>query len=104
MPKIKVSKTFIDTGSMLDVAVGTNCPVGGDTGHGARTILRLTNHGSTDLRVRVDDVETEQVKELEIVLGGDWECEAFIQSLDFAVQELKLQSDYYRETEILEVE
>ena len=71
----------------LGVIAGTNCPKGGDSGHGGRTYLRIENLGGTDLSVRLDKAGLfNHVDSLEITLGGDSECEKLIDALKFAVR------------------
>ncbi len=50
----------------------------------------ITNHASSHLRVGVNEPPTE-VNAIEIVLGGDTECETFIQALEHALNVLKAQ-------------
>src|SRR5258705_12076526 len=54
VPEVTVHSKLIANHNVLSVAVGTNCPQGGDTGHGGRTLFRLKNYGSTDIRIKVD--------------------------------------------------
>ncbi len=91
MPKLTVhSKEFHDA-NILRVEVGTNCPQGGDSGHGGRTVLRLFNGGGTDISVGVNGEASEEVESVEILLGGDTECETLLRSLEFAVEVLRAQ-------------
>ena len=39
--------------NILSVEVGTNGYQGGDTGHGCRTYIRISDEGSTDIDARV---------------------------------------------------
>jgi hypothetical protein len=91
MPDISVSRKTFSSLNSLSVMVGTNCPAGGDTGHGGRTILRIKNESSTDLRICVDNGPLQDVESIEIVLGGDSECDTFLSALEFAVKTLKTQ-------------
>lgn len=72
MPTVSTASITFENFNILKVDVGTNCPCGGDTGHGGRTLLRFTNEGSTDMWVRID--------------GG---AQAEAQSLEFALDVLK---------------
>jgi hypothetical protein len=74
----------------LRVTVGTNCPQGGDSGHGGRTVLILEDTAGTDLRCSMDSTSASYTQRIEIVLGGDSECDTFIQALEFAARTLKL--------------
>jgi hypothetical protein len=88
MPKIKLhTKTFEDFAT-LTVSIGTNCPQGGDSGHGGRTVLRLLCD-SGDMNVRTDaSPELQHVESIEIVFGGDAECRVFAEALEFALTTL----------------
>ena len=80
--------------NILSVEVGTTGYMGGDSGHGGRTYLRITDEGSTDLRCRVEandgeDYEAHRANRIEIMLGGDAELETFTQALRFAADVLE---------------
>lgn len=92
MPQIPISSVTFQNSNILSVSVGTNCPAGGDSGHGGRTIFRLTNGASTDMSVSTDEGPLQQVDSVEIVLGGDTECQTFIQALEHAVNVLRAQT------------
>ena len=87
------NKELIDA-NILEVEVGTTGHRGGDSGHGGRTYLKLQDHSSTDIRVRVNNGEWQELMSegpLEIALGGDAELDTFISALEFAVETLKAQ-------------
>ena len=80
--------------NILSVEVGTTGYMGGDTGHGGRTYLRITDEGSTDLRCRMKandgkDYEAHRANQIEIMLGGDTELGTFTQALRFAADVLE---------------
>jgi hypothetical protein len=97
----KNGELFIDNGRLvvsaqsfisckeLRVAVGTNCPKGGDAGHGGRTVLILENPNG-DFRCGVDGAEALHASKIEIVAGGDSEFETLLDGLEFAVETLRL--------------
>lgn len=91
MTQIQVSSKTFENFNILSVTVGTNCPNGGDSGHGGRTLFRLVNEASTDISVRIDNNQLQSVDSVEIVLGGDAECETFIMALEHAVSVLRAQ-------------
>jgi len=91
MSKIPVAHETFTSANILSVTVGTNCPAGGDTGHGGRTIFRINNEAGTDLRISIDGGSFQDVNSFEIVLGGDTECATFIDALEFALKTLKTQ-------------
>jgi hypothetical protein len=74
---------------MMTVQAGTNCPQGGDSGHGGRTVFRIFDDGATDLRVRVNEEQEQQVRSIEIILGGDCEADCFAEALEFAARTIR---------------
>jgi hypothetical protein len=91
MITVPISSASFESLNCISTHVGTNCPAGGDSGHGGRTILGIKNDASTDLRVGINGQAPTEAESVEIVLGGDAECETFIQLLEYAVQVLKAQ-------------
>jgi hypothetical protein len=53
----------------------------------------FTNEASTDIRVSVNGGTSIEVNSVEIILGGDTECETFIQALEHAIKIIKLQME-----------
>lgn len=92
LSKVNIHIQTVTSANILSVAVGTNCPMGGDAGHGGRTVLRLSNEAGTDMRCCIDDGPLRPVQKIEIVLSGDTECETFIQALEFALVVLRTKS------------
>jgi hypothetical protein len=95
MSTIPISVTTFESLNIITVHAGTNCPAGGDSGHGGRTIFGITNNASSDLRVGVNGEPPTEVNAVEIVLGGDTECETFIQALEHALNVLKAHGNYH---------
>ncbi len=95
MPKLTLHSKEIHNANILKVHVGTNCPHGGDRGHGGRTLFRLTDLGSTSMQCRVNGGPLVDASEVEIVLGGDAEHATFIEALEFASGVLRAQSDMF---------
>ena len=89
MPTIPIASTSFESLNVLAVDAGTNCPRGGDSGHGGRTLIRFTNEVSTDMRVCIDGELQQEVSSVELVFGGDTECQTVIQALEFALGALK---------------
>jgi hypothetical protein len=88
----------IASANILRVEAGTNCPQGGDAGHGGRTYFSLRDLGGTawQVRVRSSDGQTrviEQPVSIEIVLAGDTEHETFTAGLEFALEALRPSPD-----------
>lgn len=74
----------------LRVEVGTTGIKGGDSGHGCRTVLRLTDLACTDMRCHVTRpfFNDDYAREIEITFGGDQELENFIKALNFSLVSL----------------
>ena len=91
MPTITTTSFTVTSANITTVEVGTNCPQGGDSGHGGRTLFRIQDEAATDLRVRCDDGPETDANSIAIILGGDCECEAFIELLERGLAALKAQ-------------
>lgn len=87
-PCAKVASFTVGETCAMQVQVYTNCPRGGDAGHGGRTTFVLSDRGGTDLAV---DGSSRVGGEVRVELGGDGECRAFIECLRFAAAELQRQ-------------
>lgn len=85
--EIKTYKREITSCNIIEVEVGTTGHMGGDTGHGGRTYLKIRNLSSTDMRPKAysDNYGHNRV---EIVLGGDTELDTFYEALCFAAEVL----------------
>lgn len=98
---IKTVKTELVNFNILEVETGTNGYHGGDTGHGGRAFLRLSDASCTDMRCLISgeiagysqtyEIYFSHVDSVEIVVGGDAEIETLIGSLEFVVKNLKEQ-------------
>jgi hypothetical protein len=71
------------TAACLEVEVGTTGRKGGDSGHGGRTYLRISNLRSADMRIDARDGD------VAVVFGGDAELENLIDGLLFAAEVLR---------------
>ena len=87
---LTATEEFQDMNCLI-AEVGTNCPRGGDSGSGGRTVIRLRDAGGTDLRVGIEGATPESVTSVEIVVGGDAECRTLIRALQFALRTLRSQ-------------
>jgi len=86
MIDLVIQSKLLTAENILSVSAGTNCPQGGDSGHGGRTILSLFDEGGTDMRVRVDGgAMIEDVRSVELLFGGDSECCSLMDALEFAL-------------------
>lgn len=82
------AKSFHDH-NLLSVEVGTNCPRGGDGGHGGRTVLCLGEEfGPFVVKTESGEESTQFVK---ITMEGDAEGTTFFEALKFAVAVLEKQ-------------
>ena len=93
MSRVHIKTKTICSANILKVSAGTNCPQGGDAGHGGRTYLKFKNEGGTSLEIKINGQEFDLSNdgEFEIILAGDTECETFIDALKFAVATLESQ-------------
>ena len=98
MSETKAEYTFkskeVSTACITECLVFTNCPKGGDGGHGGVTVVEFRDHGSTDMEVSLDEKEGDHmemgpVSSLRITLRGDWEAENMCRLLRFAANELE---------------
>ena len=85
---IPTRSTMFYGANVLAVEVGSNCPQGGDSGHGGRSYLAFTDEGGTDMRVRVTNDGADPVK-IELIFGGDSENYTLIKCLEFALSVLQ---------------
>ena len=104
MSKVQIKTKIISSANILQVSAGTNCPQGGDSGHGGRTYFKLENQAGTILVVKVNGKAFDLSRDgnLEIVLAGDTECETFLDGLKFAVQTLESQLNNRKEKVVVQ--
>lgn len=93
--QIKLINKEIVNCNILQVEAGTNCPMGGDAGHGGRTVFGLKDISSTAMSVEVNGVKIPDVEEFRIILSGDSEFETFLEALETSIAALKLMSGSY---------
>ena len=75
--------------NLLSVEVGTNGYQGGDTGHGCRTYIRISDEGSTDIDARVIENHYGDTTGIEVTLGGDAELSTIIEAFKFITKVLE---------------
>lgn len=75
--------------NILSVEAGTNGYHGGDTGHGCRTYIRISDEGGTDIDARVMTDKFGDTTGIEIALGGDAELSTMIEALKFITMVLE---------------
>lgn len=77
----------------LEVFAGTSAPQGGNTEHGAQTVLMISDLGNTafrSIRVLARD-EPEAPSGFAVILGGDSEAATFADALEFAAKTIRRQ-------------
>lgn len=92
--EMKSESFTVQSACVLECRVATNCPKGGDSGHGGRTVIEFTDGGCADLGLSFDDDrmqygEVESVNCVRIRLGGDAEAYAMARLLRFAANKLE---------------
>ena len=75
--------------NILSIEAGTNGYQGGDTGHGGRTYIRISDEGGTDISARVLKDRYGDTTGIEITLGGDAELSTMIEALKFITKVLE---------------
>ena len=75
--------------NILSVEAGTNGYQGGDTGHGGRTYIRISDEGGTDISAKVIKDRCGNTSGIEIALGGDAELSTMIEALKFITKVLE---------------
>jgi hypothetical protein len=83
--------------NILSVEAGTNGYQGGDTGHGSRTFIRISDEGGTDITARAITDRFGDTHGVEIALGGDSELSTIIEALKFITKVLE---DQIKEAEL----
>lgn len=92
----KINGVYVETwereiidANILSVEAGTNGYQGGDTGHGSRTYICISDQGDTDIDARVIKDKYGDTSGIEIVLGGDAELSTMIEALKFITMVLE---------------
>jgi hypothetical protein len=88
---LDLKTTEITSHNILRATAGTNCPRGGDAGHGGNTVLQVLNLGCTRWQVTVDDQVFESPGQVTIELQGDSEADTFLEALRFAATVIEIQ-------------
>jgi hypothetical protein len=87
--EIRVQLKEFNGANIIRVTAGTNCPQGGDTGHGGRTAFGIKDLGSTDMRISINGGEMYGIDSFMLVFGGDSEFDTFVDALKFALKTFK---------------
>lgn len=92
----KINGVYVETwerdiidANILSVEAGTNGYQGGDTGHGSRTYIRISDEGGTDICAKVLKDRYGDTTGIEIALGGDAELSTMIEALKFITKVLE---------------
>ena len=75
--------------NILSVEAGTNGYQGGDTGHGGRTYIRISDDCGTDISAKVLKDRYVDTSGIEIALGGDAELSTIIEAFKFITKVLE---------------
>ena len=91
MANVHVKTKTISSANVIEVSAGTNCPQGGDAGHGGVTYFRMKDIGATAISIKVNGrLIDEEVREIEVIMRGDTESETFSEALKFAAQVIEV--------------
>ena len=88
--EFSVFKKQITSANIIEFIAGTTGYQGGDSGHGCRTMIRIKDLASTDIRVKELFDSSGNVDGVEIVFGGDYELSNLIKGLNFIENVLKV--------------
>lgn len=84
-----VGKRFMDVCD-VEVEAGTNCPQGGDAGHGGRTIFRL-QCDTADIRVSLNSEPEKAPETITIIACGDAEARLLASALEYSARVIRAQ-------------
>ena len=105
--KVNTKKMTFESCNIIEAEVGTTGYMGGDSGHGGRTYIRIADQASSDMTVKAGE-DSYGCPFIEIKLGGDTELDTIIGAFDFIVSELKktanISHEIYKNLGILELE
>ncbi len=82
-------KREIIDANILSVEAGTNGYQGGDTDHGRRTYIRISDEGGTDISAKVLKDRYCDTSGIEITLGSDAELSTIIEAFKFITKVLE---------------
>lgn len=89
--KLKPASEEFVSANILHAKAATNCPRGGDAGHGGVTVIELRDEAGTCWTVIADGVVVEQPRSIQLVLQGDCECVTIVDALRWAANTLEAQ-------------
>jgi hypothetical protein len=95
-----MQREFVDafaeftSANILGVNVYSTGYRGGDSGHGGKTEITLTNVASTDMQVEITDesgkkISVEYLESVKLVFSGDTELDTLVASLKFVLSTLE---------------
>lgn len=94
---VKLAGAEVMDACIIRVMAGTNCPQGGDAGHGGRTIVLIQDLSSVAMDAEIDGELHEGVNKIRLVFSGDAECRTLIEGLKAAVAHLESQHNENQE-------
>ena len=89
VPFKEIAEKEIPNCNILNVKVGTTGYCGGDSGHGGRSFIEITDESSTDWKANLQYDVFGDVHSIRIDLAGDSELETIIEALRFAADNLE---------------
>ena len=100
MPQDRIGSHTSASANILKVSVSTNCPRGGDAGHGGVTVVEFKDEASTSMSIEVQPHHSPAQSfdlmsgKLRLVFQGDTECDTLIDCLEFAAKTLRAQRSF----------
>ena len=92
--KVPMTDVYGPDDMFLGLRVGSNCPQGGDTGHGGRTLFELYQQGGAHGEIHVQNADGTWTyfpyfSQIRLVFGGDIEHQRFADMLRAAADVLE---------------
>lgn len=88
---MKTSGASVVNFNILGISVSTNGFQGGDSGHGSKTVINISDEAGSDIKCTTLNAAGSSFR---IELGGDSELQTIIESFEFAAKTLRKLSGY----------
>lgn len=88
---MKTSGASVVNFNILGISVSTNGFQGGDSGHGSKTVINISDEAGSDIKCTTLNAAGSSFR---IELGGDSELQTIIESFEFAARTLRKLSGY----------